>query len=301
MASMLNPGTTARLERSCGPAASDWMRVAPSGAGLERVEARFAGHAFDPHRHDTYAIGFTLEGVQCFRYRGAPQRSRPGQAFVIHPDEVHDGHAGTGDGFRYRIMYLEPGALRDAMGAAGAPLPFVRESGWYHRALASAIASALEDLERPLEELQRDQILVGLADALGAADPSLPRRRVASRHWRAVARARELIDAQVAAGVGSAALEAATGLTRYAVARHFRACLGTSPYRYLVMRRLDRARALIRAGVPLAEAALASGFTDQSHMTRQFKKAYGLSPGRWALICDTGSHQGPAAPLGERT
>lgn len=301
MAPVMNPGKTARLERSCGPDARDWMRIAPSGAGLERVEARFAGHAFDPHRHDTYAIGFTLQGVQCFRYRGAPQRSRPGQAFVIHPDEVHDGHAGTRDGFRYRIVYVDPGALRDAIGVARAPLPFVREGAWSDPAIAAAVAPTLQDLADPLDELQRDQILVGLADALGAADPSLPRRRVATRHWCAVARARELIDAQVSAGVGSAALEAATGLTRYAVARHFRACLGTSPYRYLVMRRLDRARALIRAGAPLAEAALASGFTDQSHMTRQFKRAYGLSPGRWALICDTGSHQGPAAPLGERT
>jgi AraC-like DNA-binding protein len=84
--------------------------------------------------------------------------------------------------------------------------------------------------------------------------------------------------------VGSAALEAVTGLTRYALARHFRACLGTSPYRYLILRRLDRARSLLRQGTPLVDAALSRGFADQSHMTRHFKKAYGLSPGRWAAI-----------------
>ena len=84
--------------------------------------------------------------------------------------------------------------------------------------------------------------------------------------------------------MSSAQLEAVTGVTRYTLARQFRACLGTSPYRYLVMRRLDRARDADPRGAPLAEAALACGFADQSHMTRHFKKAYGLPPGRWATL-----------------
>lgn len=62
------PGLAADgLERSC--AAADFIRLAPSGAGLERIEAYFTGHAYDPHRHDTYAIGLTLSGVQSFRFR----------------------------------------------------------------------------------------------------------------------------------------------------------------------------------------------------------------------------------------
>ena len=90
------------------------MRAAPSTPGLERIEARFCGHGFDPHRHDSYAIGFTLEGVQAFRYRGTVERSTPGQVFVLHPDELHDGYAGTGAGFRYRILYVEPRRIHEA-------------------------------------------------------------------------------------------------------------------------------------------------------------------------------------------
>ena len=287
MASCVRDGAGRRIERSCGPTAADWIRTAPACRGLERVEAFFSGHGFDPHRHDDYAVGFTIHGVQAFRYRGASERSTPGQVFVLHPDETHDGRAGTSAGFRYRIAYVEPGAILDALGDARRPLPFVRETVSNDARLAAAIAPALEDLDAPLEDLRRDQILLDLADGLAAADPSLARRKLSARCWRAARLARDVLDANVRNGVSSEELESVTGLTRYAAARHFRACFGTSPYRYLVMRRLGRARSLVRRGAPLVEAALSSGFADQSHMTRCFKKAYGVSPGRWAALLAT--------------
>jgi AraC-like DNA-binding protein len=288
MAFLMNESAAERLERSCGAAAADWIRIAPSCRGFEQVEAFFAGHAFDPHRHDTYAIGFTLQGVQSFRYRGAARHSVPGQVFVLHPDETHDGHAGTSAGFRYRILYIEPRAIHealaihDALSETRCPLPFVREAVSANRRLAAAIMPALDDLDLALEELHCDQIILDLAEALAAADPSVTRRKLSSRHWRAVGKVREFLDANVQNAVTSAELEAVAGLSRYAVARHFRACLGTSPYRYLIMRRLDRVRSLIRHGAPLVDAAVSGGFADQSHMTRQFKKVYGMPPGQWA-------------------
>ena len=171
MASLLDPAAPRRLERSCGRP-SDWLRVAPSRPGLERVEAFFSGHAYDPHRHDTYAIGITLHGVQSFRYRGAPASSTPGQAFVLHPDELHDGHAGTPAGFGYRILYLEPRLIQDALEDAPCPLPFVRDAVSNDARLTAAITPALADLETPLEDLHLDQIVLDLAEALAAADPS---------------------------------------------------------------------------------------------------------------------------------
>jgi len=298
----MNRGAAPRLERSCGPAAADWIKLAPSCRGLERLEACFAGHAFDPHRHDTYAIGLTIHGVQSFGYRGASQHCVPGQVFVLHPDEIHDGHAGSSAGFRYKIAYVDPGVIRDALGEARCPLPFVRDAVSNDRALAAAILPALDGLDLPLEDLQRDQIILDLADALAAADPSVTRRTLPAHDWGAVGKARDFLAAHVEQGVGSAELEAVTGLTRYALARHFRACLGTSPYRFLIMRRLDRARSLIRHGAPLADAAVSTGFADQSHMTRHFKKVYGMSPGRWAAITfeEAAEARRPPAILGRR-
>src|SRR5579885_764045 len=139
MTSSMNEGSAARLERSCGAAAGDWIRIAPSSRGLERIEAFFAGHAFGSHRHDTYTIGVTLRGVQSFRYRGAAEQSLPGRIFVLHPDETHDGRAGTSTGFRYKALYLDPRAIHEALDEACCPLPFVREAVSTNQRLAAAV------------------------------------------------------------------------------------------------------------------------------------------------------------------
>lgn len=260
------------------------MRLAPAQPGIERLEAAFGGVAYRPHRHDTYAIGMTLAGVQSFDYRGARADARPGDVIILHPDELHDGRAGAAGGFRYRMLYLAPEMVREALGRRARCLPFAGDAVHQDLAMRRALALALGDLARPLEPLQADAAVLAVAEALLRHDPGARGRPARTANVRAVARARDYLRAHPERGVGSAELEAASGLGRYELARQFRAQLGTSPYRYLVMRRLERARAAILGGAGLAEAAASAGFADQSHMTRQFGAAYGLSPGRWRAL-----------------
>jgi AraC-like DNA-binding protein len=277
-------GEVARgLERSCADpiAAQDRIVSAPGGAGIERIEAHFHGNAFDLHRHDTYALGVTLAGVQRFHYRGAVQHSLPGQVIVLHPDELHDGGAGTEDGLLYRILYLEPSLLLDCLG--GAPLPFVADAVVSDPALRDTLLSALGPLDEELGDLFVADFVAQLAQHLErhAGEPAKPAGKTA---WRAASLARDYLEENTERRVRSDELEAVTGLDRYALSRHFRATYSTSPHRFLLMRRLQRARRMIEAGEPLAEIAAGAGFSDQSHFNRHFKKAFGVTPGRWAAL-----------------
>lgn len=303
MASRLRSAGATGLERSCETASPSgqpgWLRSRALGKGVELLQAWFAGHGYDRHRHDTYAVGLTDVGVQAFAYRGAARTSTPGQVVVLHPDETHDGHAGTPDGFGYRIVYVAPARIAEAARAirgCACALPFAPEPVMVSAALAHAITSAFHLAPEPLAA---DSLVLVLAEALLDADPSCVGRGTVGRvDTCGIDRARQFLDAETTRVVQSSELETITGLTRYDLARQFRAAVGTSPYRYSLMRRLDRARGELHHNPSLADVALAAGFADQAHLSRMFKRAYGVSPARYRALAAGGRHA-PASPRPE--
>ena len=281
MASRLGRSAPEGLERSCD--AREWVRGRGPVGGVELLRAWFRGRAFARHRHDTYAIGVTEAGLQVFDYRGRVERSVPGDVVVLHPDEAHDGRAGGEDGFGYRIVYVEPARIAAAVHAIRgrpAPLPFAREPVSRNPTLARAVAAAFQ---APAEPLALDALVLRLAEGLIEGDSDSRPTGAPRLDQAALDRARAFLDGRRAI-VRSTELEAVTGLTRYELARQFRARYGTSPYRYSLLRRLDFARSRLRAGMPLADLALAAGFADQAHFTRMFRSAYGVTPGRYARL-----------------
>jgi len=269
--------------------ASDQIRFEPSHAGLQRLSARFGGHAYDLHRHETYAVGLTLWGAQSFHYRGALRTSAAGQVMVIHPDEAHDGHATVDAGFAYRMLYVDPASVTAALD--GAAPPFVRDVVADDPALGRLLREAFAQFPQVLEPLAIDAIVARLAELLSARSDSAPKRRTGKTAHRAahhaVGRARDFLVAEAPRIVASEELEKVSGLDRFALSRHFRAAFGTSPHRFQVGQRLVKAQALIASGMPLSETAAATGFADQSHLTRHFSARFGLTPGRWATLSRT--------------
>lgn len=256
-------------------AAENWLFRAPGD--IDRIEACFTGVAFGPHRHDIYAVGVTLRGVQSFDYRGETRHSLPGQLVVLHPDERHDGRSGDGKTFRYRTAYIRPTEIQDVLG--GRTLPFIEGGLSADPRLAAAVNDLLADYDSPLTQLEYQDALVGIAGALETVSGGVEPIRRANRE--AATMARDYIDACLDETFSLRELELATGHDRWQLSRDFRAMFGSSPYRYLILRRLEKARGLLIGGRPGADVAAACGFADQSHFGRQFRNTYGLTPQAW--------------------
>lgn len=202
----------------------------------------------------------------------------------MNPGEVHDG-APIGDAGRaWQMLYLDLAPVLAAL----ADLGLARPEAFACPAPVLADARTAGRLGRLLDAARAPGAALafraGLLDLL-AGLPDGPGAPPAAALPAGVARAKAWIDDDPAAGHTLADLAAAAGLGRFQLLRAFARTTGLTPHAYRVQQRLALARRLIWAGAPLAEAAAAAGFADQSQLTRLFVRTFGVAPGAYARAC----------------
>jgi len=272
--------------------------------GVHAVEA-CSDHSFSRHTHEEFGIGLFARGAQkSFSGRGMVEAGA-GDLVTVNPGEVHDGMP-IGDGVRsWRMLYLDPrvvgAAVRDVSEGRLVQLEF-SEPVMHDARLPAAFAALYRAVTEPqiaAAGLAAEQELLRLmaqtlcwpggrgaeSTLTPASAPASASARVRAPGPAGILRARELIDDDPLAELSLDDLAQAAGISRFHLVRAFGRATGLTPHAYLVQRRIAMARVLIARGTPLAEAAAASGFADQSHMTRIFVRKYGIAPAAYARAC----------------
>lgn len=167
---------------------------------------------------------------------------------------------------------IEPARLAGISAASGirfapsAALPSIDRA-----ATALAAADSTLHAEQLLTQLLSAVVATGLLHHEPAPDTS-----------RAVAAGQEYLDTHLLGRPTLSETAAAAGVDRFTLLRRFRRELDTTPHAYLVMLRLARAQRRLAAGVPPADAAAESGFADQAHLGRWFRRVHGITPTAYA-------------------
>src|SRR5262252_1172869 len=251
------------------------------------MHAHFRGHVYHRHSHETYSLGVTESGAQGFTCRGAGHVSTAGLVMAFNPDDPHDGHAATGNGFTYRMIHMTPDVLTDMLAdlaGAPAPMPLFAAPVIADPALAGAVRRLHRALTGPASPLARSERLAAVA-ALAARHAAGPRPAVAGLTARDRAAAADRVRAFLHDGDTAQAtladLAAVAGCSRFAAYRAFRVRYGLSPSDYQRQLRLRAARQALAGGTAVADVAAATGFADQAHLTRWFRRCYGITPGAY--------------------
>ena len=263
-------------------ALQDWARYwRADRVPVEAMHAHFTSHVYHRHSHESYSFGVTETGAQAFTCRNGRHVSGRGMVMAFNPDDPHDGHAAVDGGFTYRMVHIWPEFFASL---TGSPLPLFRSPVIEDPAMAASVRRLHRALTGGASELERYERLAGTARLLVRhASGREPPRREADR--LVAARVRELIrDNAGDAGGGELSaddLAAAAGCSRFAAYRAFRQAFGLAPSDYQRQLRVQAARRLLSAGVAPASAAAEAGFADQAHLTRWFRRYYGVTPGAY--------------------
>jgi AraC-like DNA-binding protein len=254
-------------------------------AGVEAVEAE-TRHSFPRHMHEQFGIGVIHRGAQKSLSGRGMVEAGPGDTITVNPGEVHDGMPIGETGRSWQMLYFDPDIIADisldiSQGKVADfefTRPVITARPLAHCFLSLFAAMTAEDTTDAA--LRRDECLLRLLAGLAPGQGAISKRPAVSG---AIARSKALMDDDPAAAVTLAELAGESGMSRFQLLRGFAGATGLTPHAYLVQRRIHLARRLIATGIPLAEAAIASGFADQSHMTRIFTRNHGISPGAYAL------------------
>ena len=254
--------------------------------GLELLRANYHRHIFSRHSHAGYTIGVIESGAQRFYRTGGNHIAPRNTIILVNADEIHSGCAASEGGWTYRAMYPLPQQIEEVLsglpqrqsGAPYFPEPVVRDP-----ALAWQLDTLIRTLEASDNRLLREslvyhaltQLVMRHARSCGEPGrlPLAPAR---------LSLAKEFLDDHPSADISLRELASLAGLSPHHLVRQFKRYYGLPPHAYQVQARLRLARQLLHGNTTLAEVAAASGFHDQSHMHRHFRKTFGTTPGRYA-------------------
>ena len=266
-----------------------------------------SNYRFEPHYHLDYHIGLVVDGVQRQRFQGQSVLLGPGRISVMPPGEIHDGIGYDDNVYRMKTFRVSPPLLsnyfEDIFESSSEPCfggAMIENDQisthllqLHHRIQQANSLSPLS-----VEELWL-KLMAPLLEQLCVRSPKPVVGGLALNHWRTV---REYCYENLAGKITLEQLAGLCGLSRYQFLRRFEKTTRVTPKAWLIRLRLEHACALLRGSQlrgsellgselrdseqrgpnrTIAQIASEVGFYDQSHFTRAFRQAYGVTPSRY--------------------
>jgi len=257
---------------------------APELANAVMFHGHF-NHVFMPHAHDAVTLIVVTGGRLAIEIDGTSHRVAKGQMVAIGAHQVHGARPVDGEGWKMRSLHL-PSQMLSALlpHAADEHVHFTRpvQDGRAAGALLFDIHYCSQ-VGGPLQ--QRGERFAGFlrcfADNLQEFGP---RARPIRPHDEQLAQAHRLIGRDIVQNTSIESIAAAVGLSPFALIRRFKRLYGISPHAWRMQARANQAAQLLRDRASLADTASSCGFADQSHMTRIFKRVFGVTPGQYGAM-----------------
>ncbi len=262
----------------------------PDLSGIEVCRVVDSAHAFPNHAHERiFAIGLMAAGGSFCLGPGRQEGFvAPGRIALINPGQVHSGVPRMDHPATYQMIYIEVARMTDTASdicEIAGTLPEFEAIVIQDPLLYTHLMGFCRDLAAGGEPLSLETALIEAMARLGANHagirPPAGRPETAPRLIR---EAKDLLSGDLEERITLEAAASRLGMNRYRFLRVFKRATGLPPHTYRTLRRIEQARERLRQGTPLAQVALETGFTDQSHFTNAFRQYIGATPGQYLSL-----------------
>jgi AraC-like DNA-binding protein len=233
-----------------------------------------------PHIHDTFSIVVLIKGGKTIRTGRKAETASPGAVLLHEPFQVHETQSLSRNGYSFKHLGISHSRLFQLLDGH---LPSALPNQINDCNLFQSLVHAYDNLTKDDSLLAHDEMLTGALTKLFPV--SLSTRSRLDVAPALVRKAREFLHANYMYSFTLDSLAELTQVSRVHVSRIFKQHVGLAPHEYLVQLRVADAKTKLAEGMPIAEAAALSGFADQSHLTRHFKRITHLTPGAYARSC----------------
>ena len=251
--------------------------------GIELRSGVAVKEPYPRHWHEEYQFCLIQAGGGELVYRGSRHDTPQTSLFIVHPGEVHSNHTQTGCSFR--TMYVDPELIRrtvcDVAGRTQG-LPFFPDPMVLDPEITAVYQSLHLSFENGGTTLERESLgLHFLMQLLQRCAQDGLRLKPAGREPRTVQKVREYIVEFHASNISLSELARLANVSPFHLTRVFAKEIGMPPHAFQTQVRIAQAKKLIRSGLPLADVAAVTGFADQSHFIRHFKRLLKITPGEY--------------------
>lgn len=237
------------------------------------------------HWHEEYQFCLIEAGNGDLIYRGKDFSTPPASLFVVHPGEVHSNRAFDRTGCSFRTIFLAPEvmvAVASEIQNKGKGLPFFPSTVIFEKNTIQNFVSLHKSLEHSSSTLEREtrlkNFLANLINHFAENRFSLPLLKVEPNQ---IKRACDYLIANYSENISLEKLAGVADLSAFHFSRVFSEKFGMPPHAFQVQLRVNQAKKLLRDGLEITQTAFQTGFADQSHLTRHFKRIVGVTPGQF--------------------